>query len=56
MLRIGVALNLMAIACVVTAMLVKERAPVEGAYFNRSVGAPAFAGVYSVEGVATRTP
>ncbi len=36
------------IALVVTGLIVGEPHPVvEGAYFNRSVGAPAFAGVFA---------
>ena len=56
MFRLGVALNAIAVSCIAVALFAKDRKPIEGAYFNRSVGEPAFAGVYSGDYLATRTP
>jgi hypothetical protein len=44
---LGLTLLLAAIACGVVAAVTWEDVPIEGAYFNRSIGAPAYSGVFS---------
>lgn len=44
--RFGVAANALGVACIVIALVKRDDVTIEGAYFNRSVGAPAYEGVF----------